>query len=138
MADDKQHRDARDLGSRSPASEEAKEQSFRGHQGGPRSEGGESTSQQPAQASNRRGARHEQPAEVRKSFEAGQAPSEQGDLSSPGPERIKQHQQGFAGSGTGQGGAHSGTSEGAANRGEPHDEHARHGRHDIPGDRERE
>lgn len=74
-------------------------------------------------------------------FPPGHAPSEQGDRSTPSPETIKQHQQGFGGSGGGHHGARGAQtddSEEIASRGEPREEHTRHGRHDLPGDRPQE
>lgn len=74
-------------------------------------------------------------------FAPGHAPSEQGDDGTPGPEKIKELQQGFGGAGGGHHGARGADterSEEIASAGEPHGEHARHGRHDLPGDRPRE
>ena len=124
-------RSPNEVGGRSPANEEAKEQGYAGRRGA-ESEGGASQGQ-PAQSSNRRGSRHEEPPEVRRSFQEGRAPSEQGDKSNPSPEEIKQHQQGMKGGS----GAHAGgdRSEERAVSGEPKGDHTRHGRQNTPGDR---
>lgn len=74
-------------------------------------------------------------------FAPGHAPSEQGDRGTPGPETIREHQAGFGGGGGGHHGAKGAgpeDSEEIAARGEPRDEHARHGRHDLPADRPRD
>lgn len=127
-------RESRDVGSRSPVSEEAKDQEWSGARGGPRAGRSEGTQPQPPQASGRRGAGHEQPPTVRKGFEPGRAPSEQGEKDHPSPHVIARHQQGIeprSGSHT----AHGERSEEEAQRGEPRGEHARHGRQHLPGDR---
>lgn len=123
-------------GSRSPASEEAKEQRLTGHQGGPRaSREGESLQGQPPQGSGRRGAAKEEEPRLRKGFEEGRAPSEQGD-GTPGPEKIASGgQQGISA----QSGSHSARGERVqeeAVRGEPRSEHIREGRQKAPGDRQ--
>ncbi len=89
-------RDPKDLGSRSPVSEEAKEQNAAGQRGGPRAPKEQPEKQkQPPQTSGRRGAQHEQPPQERRSFEPGQAPSEQGEGSpKPGTVAKEQGQQG--------------------------------------------
>jgi hypothetical protein len=125
---------SRQPGSGSPASEEAKRQGMSGNAGA-QAERTEGTGKQPAQASNRRSAQHEELPEERKSFAPGQAPSEQGDKSHPSPEQIKQNQQGIGR----QSGSHAGQgdrSEELAQGGEPRGEHARHGRQNLPGGRE--
>lgn len=133
-----QNRDARDLGSRSPASEEAQQQNASGQRGGPRAEQTPAETQdQVAQTSGRRGAQHRDPASERKSFAPGQAPSEQGEQGSPSPEQIAKNQQGIGGQG-GAHGAHGDQSQGVAQRGEPYGDHTRNGRETMPGDRERE
>jgi hypothetical protein len=74
-------------------------------------------------------------------FAPGHAPSEQGDNNTPGPEKIKEHQQGFGGAGGGHHGARGANterSEEIASAGEPRGEHARHGRQHLDGDRPRE
>jgi hypothetical protein len=70
-------------------------------------------------------------------FAPGHAPSEQGDNTTPTAKQVVEHQQGFGGSGGGQG-AHTERSEEIASAGEPHGEHARHGRQHLPADRPRE
>jgi hypothetical protein len=78
---------AADVGSDSPASDEAKEQTLSGGQGAPRGHGGDSdTDRQPAQSSARSGPGPEPGA--RKRFEAGERPSEQGE-GTPSPETAK-------------------------------------------------
>jgi len=130
-------RDSRDVGSRSPVGKEAKEQERSGARGGPRASRSGGIPQQPSQASGRRSAEHEQPPTVRKGFEPGQAPSEQGERDHPSPHVIARHQQGIeprSGSHT----AHGERSEEEAQRGEPHGEHSRHGRQHVPGNRPRD
>jgi hypothetical protein len=135
MADPNRYRDEKDLGSRSPASEEAKQQNASGQRGGPRSEGQRSESDhQVARTSGRRGARHEQVPEERMGFDPGQAPSDQGDKEHPSPHMIAQTQQGIRGQSPSRGER----SEEQAHDGEPqgqHTPHARHGRQHLPGDR---
>jgi hypothetical protein len=130
-----QNRQAEDLGSRSPASEEAQQQGMSGNRGA-QAEQSEGAQGQPAQASNRRPSEHEQSPEQRKHFPEGHAPSEQGEKDHPSPHVIAQHQQGIGR----QSGSHAGSqgdrSEEAALEGEPRGEHARHGRQDAPGSRE--
>ncbi len=132
MADD-QNRKATELGSRSPASEEAKEQGASGQRGGPREGQNPSmTPDQPAQASGRAGG--QEPPQERKSFPPGQAPSEQGE-GEPGPEQIAKHQQGI-GRQSGSHSAHGERQEEEAQRGEPQEGHTRaasHGRQSVPG-----
>lgn len=133
-----EYRDAKDLGSRSPASDEAKQQNASGQRGGPRSEGQRSDSDhQVPQTSGRRGAQHEEGPEERKHFEAGQAPSEQGETDHPSPHVIAQGQQGIGGQSASHG-AHREQSEEEAQGGSPqgtHTRHAQHGRQQMPGDR---
>ena len=112
-----------------PTSEEAKEQGRTGLSGS-QAPGGEAE-KQPAQSSNRRGARHEEGPEIRTGFEAGQAPSEQGDLSDPSPERIKQNQQGMKAAGP----RREDRSQEEAVKGEPRSEHTRGNRQSVSGDR---
>ncbi len=129
---DESYRKPSELGSRSPASEEAKEQGASGQRGGPReAQNPDVTPDQPAQASGRRGGQHLEPPEERKSFPPGHAPSEQGE-GGPSPEMIAKHQQGIRG----QSGSHSAqgeTAEEEAERGGPREGHTRHGRHAVPG-----
>ncbi len=124
-----------ELGSRSPASEEAKEQGASGQRGGPReARNPDMTPDQPAQVSGRRGGRHQEPPLERKSFAPGQAPSEQGE-GGPSPEQIARHQQGIGR----QSGSHSAQGERQqeeAQRGSPQEGHTRaasHGRQSVPG-----
>ncbi|HEX2091091.1 MAG TPA: hypothetical protein VHG28_01770 [Longimicrobiaceae bacterium] len=133
------YRKPQDVGSDSPASREAKEQGMSGTRGGARAaQDPDPTPGQPAQASGRRGAQHEQPPEERKNFAPGQAPSEQGEKDHPSPHVIAQHQQGIEGRSGSSGGAHGNRAEEESQHGEPRGGHARHGREHLPGDRPRE
>lgn len=79
--------------------------------------------------------------EPKHQFAPGHAPSEQGDNDTPTASQVVEHQQGFGGAGGGHQGARgAGTddSEEVASTGEPRGGHARHGRHDLPGDRSRD
>lgn len=77
---------AKDVGSDSPASKEAAEQTRSGMQGSPRGEGEKGGSdRQPSQSSGRSGPGPE--AQARKGYDEGSRPSEQGD-GSPSPERV--------------------------------------------------
>lgn len=138
--DRERHRDARDLGSRSPASEEAKEQNASGQRGGPRQGGPRpAVPDQVAQTSGRRSAQHESRPEERSGFAPGQAPSEQGEKDHPSPEMIARGQQGLRGQSPAHG-AHRERSEEDEQHGEPRGEHtrgARQGRQRLPGDRPR-
>ena len=79
-------RSGKDVGSRSPASKEASEQSRTGMQGAPGGEGEKGgTDREPPQSSGRSG-RGPAP-RARKHYAEGEAPSEQSD-GSPSPERI--------------------------------------------------
>lgn len=121
-----------DVGSESPVSEEAKQQGMSGDRGTQASQKPDHRPGQPAQASGRRPAEHEQEPEVRRNFPPGHAPSEQGSKEHPSPHVIAEHQQGKeprSGSRT----AHGNRSEEIAQRGEPEEEHARHGRQHVPG-----
>lgn len=89
MSEKPEYRKASEVGSRSPASEEAQEQNASGQRGAPRGERSAATPDQPAQTSGRRGGRNQDPGEERKSFEAGEAPSEQGD-GSPSAESVSE------------------------------------------------
>lgn len=126
-------RKPQDRGSRSPANEEAKEQGMSGNRGA--EEGRvEGEQRQPPQGSDRApAARHQQPAEERKGFSTGQAPSEQGEKAHPSAEVVKQNQQGA----TPRSGSHAGgdRSEEEAQRGSPSGDHTRHGREGLPGHR---
>ena len=124
-----------DVGSRSPGSEEAREQGMSGNQG-PQAGQMEGTGRQPPQGSDRApAARHQQPAEERKHFAPGHAPSEQGEKDHPSPDVIAQHQQGLGR----QSGSHAGSvgdrSQEEATSGEPRAGHTRDGRTETPGDR---
>lgn len=125
---------AKDLGGGSPGSKEAQEQNMAGASGS-RASQTPGVQAQPEQGSNRSpSARHDQEAEVRRSFEPGHAPSEQGEKEHPSPHVIAQHQQGMkprSGSHMGQ----SDRSEEEAQRGEPEGEHSRHGRQNVSGNR---
>ena len=96
----------------------------------------ESEGRQPRQGTNR----VEQPRteeEPKHRFEAGRAPSEQGEQDHPSPGVIAGDQQGLAGSGhaSGSHGARSDRSEERSVRGEPREAHTRHGRQETPGER---
>lgn len=79
-------RTARDIGSDSPASEEAKEQRRTGMQGAPEGEGEKGgTDRQPPQSSGRGG--RGPAARARKGYDEANAPSRQGD-GDPSPHRI--------------------------------------------------
>lgn len=133
-----QYRKPQDVGSRSPAGEEAKEQGMSGARGGPgAAREPDPRPGQPAQASGRRGARHEQAGEARKGFPAGQAPSEQGEKDHPSPHVIAEHQQGVEPQSAAHT-AHGKRTEEEAQRGEPAEEHTRDGRQSVPGDRVRD
>ncbi len=54
---------------------------------------------------------------------------------SPSPEKIKEHQQGI-GRQSGSHAGHTDTSEELAQSGDPQGEHARHGRENVPGNRQ--
>ena len=70
-------------------------------------------------------------------FEAGHAPSEQGEKDHPSPHVIAQHQQGMASRArAGNTSAQGDRTEEMSQAGEPREEHPRSGRHDVPGDRE--
>lgn len=129
----REDRKPNEIGGRSPATEEAKDQALAGRRGA-EAEGG-AAERQPSQSSNRRGARHEEPPHVRRGFQEGQAPSDQGDRSSPSPERIAQDQQGMKG-GSGSHAAGDRSQEEAVS-GEPKGDHTRSGRQSTPGDRPR-
>lgn len=126
-------RAARDVGSRSPASEEAKEQRHAGEQSGPRAaQSPGSGQQQPPQGSQR--VSNRQPPEVRRHYAEGEAPSEQGAGGERSAEVIARQQQGIEPE-SGSHSAHGEHTEQAATSGEPEGEHTRHGRQHVPGDR---
>lgn len=127
------HKRPEDVGSESPASEEAKEQGRTGHSGGPREAKPGGKSHQPAQTSGRRPTRHEQPPTERKSFSPEESPSAQGD-GEPSPETLKkrQAQRGIAPR-SGSHSAHGERTEEEGRKGPPSGEHARHGRQHVPG-----
>jgi hypothetical protein len=85
------------------SSRESREQGESGRKGS-EAEGTEGTGGQPRQGAGRVEARTQD--EPRHHFESGRAPSEQGAKNSPGPEQIRQNQQGFLGTGTGKQGNH--------------------------------
>jgi hypothetical protein len=108
-----------ELGSRSPASEEAKEQNASGQRGGPREAGpAPVTSSQPAQTSGRRGGPHEEPPLERTGFDEENAPSAQGRKDRPNPQVIAEGQRGIRG-GRGQLGGAGERSQGEAQKGDP-------------------
>lgn len=85
-----EHRDAKDVGSRSPASKSAQEQRMSGTSGGAQaSESSKSGGKQPAQASGRRDPAHEHDGTVRRGYEAAQDPERQGD-GDPGPDQVSE------------------------------------------------
>jgi hypothetical protein len=86
-------RDSRHPGSSSPASEEAREQGMSGN-AGPQADQTPGDPGQPPQGSSRPGAQHETPPRRRQGFDAGSAPSRQGD-GDPGPKQIAEGQQGI-------------------------------------------
>lgn len=130
---DETNRKPTEPGSRSPASEEAKQQGASGQRGGPREgQNPDMTPDQPAQGSGRQGG--QEPPEERKHFAPGRAPSEQGE-GNPGPEQIAQRQQGI-GRQSGSHGARGERQEEESQRGGPQQEHTRaasHGRQGVPG-----
>lgn len=128
------NRNTRDIGSDSPASEEAKEQGMSGNKGA-QSEQMAGAGGQPSQASNRRNEQKEPLPEQRRDFAPGHAPSEQGETDHPSPHVIAQHQQGI-GRQSGSHGAQGDRSTERAMAGEPREEHTRQGRQSVPGDRE--
>jgi hypothetical protein len=135
--DDRQ-RDARDVGSDSPASRTAKAQRVSGTAGGPQ-EGapGKRGQRQPPQGSGRRGARHEHKPEQRKGFDASSDPDRQGE-GAPGPEQIRDR---VAGRGiSARSGSHRARgedTEAVARSGAPQEGHTRGGRQSVPGQPER-
>jgi hypothetical protein len=110
---------------------EAQEQHHAGQQGGPRAEQADGAGQQP-----RQGDRRMESSDTPERYDAldhGNAPSEQG-RGAPRPQTIARHQQGIGA----QSGSHSSHGEDVQEqsvRGEPRGEHARDGRHNVPGDR---
>ena|SRR5688572_8878044 len=121
----------------SPASKTAKEQSMAGASSGPQ-EGREEPriEKQPPQTSNRRSAKHEHEAKVRKGYEASENPERQGD-GDPGPEQIRESssQQGNAGRGNVGRSASEDVTE-RSHKGSPREGHTRQGRQKVPGDRD--
>jgi hypothetical protein len=132
-----EHKDAKDVGSRSPASESAKEQRMSGTSGGAQASGESSQDggKQPPQTSGRRDPAHEHDGAVRRGYEAAQDPERQGD-GDPGPEQVRDSSsmQGLGGAGGGSG--RGGQAEERAQSGEPQGEHTRQGRQKSPGDRD--
>jgi hypothetical protein len=134
---DEKNRSAKDVGSKSPASESAKEQRMSGSKGGAQASGGSAGSgKQPPQSSGRRDPAHEDDGNVRKGYDAAQDPERQGD-GDPGPEQIRdsssmQGAGGGAGGGTGLGER----SQESAQTGNPQGGHTRSGRQKSPGDRD--
>jgi hypothetical protein len=133
----KDRKDARDVGSQSPASESAKQQRMSGTSGGPQA-GREAprTEKQPPQTSGRRDPAHEHEGTVRKGYEAARDPEKQGD-GDPGPDQLRKSSsmQGHGGAG---GGSRKATVEEKtehAQAGEPQGDRAE-GRQREPGDRD--
>jgi hypothetical protein len=122
------------IGRDSPGSEEANEQGMSGKRGAEQARipGME---KQPEQGSTRSpAARHEQEPERTKHFEAGHAPSEQGEKEHRSPEVVREHQMG-AHPKSGSHSAHGERTEEEAQRGEPETTHTRAGRQKTPGHR---
>lgn len=137
MAPHKERRSAKDIGSESPAGGSAKTSNIAGARGAPRASQTPGMGDQPPQSSNRRSAKHEHKPEMRKHLEPEQDPAQQG----RGPARAQtlKQQPGMQGIGAKGRGASTGESsrpEEASQRGEPREEHTRHGRQDVPGDRQ--
>jgi hypothetical protein len=132
-----ERRTPKDVGKHSPASESAKEQRMSGTSSGPQ-EGQEPprTEKQPPQVSGRRDPAHAHEGTVRKGYDAAQDPERQGD-GDPGPDQIRKSpgMQGIGGSGE-RGRSTSEDSEERAGSGEPQGGHTRHGRQQVPGDRD--
>jgi len=128
---------SRTVGSQSPASESAKEQSISGYKGGPRGERPAGSGRQPPQSSGRRAKAHEPEPDVRRNFEPEDDPDLQG-APHQSPDKIRQSPslQGHAGR-SHSGGTRAGDSEEEAGRGSPRSGHTRHGRQNLPGDRSR-
>lgn len=127
------HKRPSELGSRSPGSEEAKDQNYAGDRGADQGTRTRGVPKQPAQESGRRNANKEQLPEERKHFEAGHAPSEQGE-GKPSPESLKARQN-LRGIGTQSGShhAHGERTEEIGETGGPDEGHTRHGRQHVPG-----
>lgn len=120
-------------------SKESAEQGESGRRGSEASQQAGAGSQ-PRQGAQRTESQPRGDSEPEHHFEAGRAPSEQGEQGSPSPETIREHQQGFRGTGAGhQGGgdAHSDRSQEASTQGPPREGHTRDGRQQTPGDRNR-
>lgn len=118
--------------------QEAKEQGMTGAKGGGQA-GGDAGSGQARQGTQHNEASRTAP-DASTGFAPGKAPSEQGE-GEPSPETIRRHQQGnFGGRGNASGShsAHGEDTEATAQSGEPgesHTEGGRHGRQQLPGDR---
>lgn len=132
-----EHRKARDLGRRSPASGEARSQDAAGARGGPQEAQAGGMTKQPAQTSGRRPAKHEEKPEERKSFTRDEQdnPAMQG-RGAPKPDTIAQRpeMQGI-GRQSGDDEGRPATAEQEALEGEPHEGHTRWGRQRVRGDR---
>lgn len=113
---------------------EAKEQHHSGEQGGPRAERMDGAGGQPRQGDRR--TETSRTPETDESFGEGNAPSEQG-RGAPRAQTIAKNQQGI-GRQSGSHSAHGEDVQEQAVRGEPRGEHARDGRHNVPGDRSRD
>jgi hypothetical protein len=112
-------------------SRESTEQGRSGRQGAQASQA-PGAGGQPRQGSNRTEVYGAGEQETQHQFAPGHAPSEQGEQGSPSPEKIREHQQGLAGSGTGHRGAgvaDTDVSEETATSGAPRGGETRHGRH---------
>lgn len=122
------------IGRDSPGSEEANEQGMSGRRGAEEAQI-RGMQEQPEQGSNRSpAAGHQQEPERAKHFEAGHAPSEQGEQEHRSPQVIKEHQMG-AHPKSGSHSAHAERIEEEAQRGEPDTTHTRAGRQKTPGHR---
>ncbi|MFW6040077.1 MAG: hypothetical protein ACOC9N_03270 [Gemmatimonadota bacterium] len=130
-------RRAPDVGRDSPGEEEARAQRRAGERGGPQEARPPGrTTKQPAQTSGRRSARHEPAPKLRRHFDDGERPSAQRDEGEPSADSVRRRpsQQGI-GAKSGSHGARSERVEEEGQKGPPHEEHARHGRQHVSGDR---
>lgn len=120
----------------SSIAKEAKQQALSGRGGAQAAESpGTGSAHQARQGANRNEMTTTPP--DRPGFAPGHAPSEQGDLSSPSAERIRSHEQGYAGTGTGKSGSHAtgpDRSEEEAVSGAPRGDQVRHGRQHVRND----
>lgn len=122
------------IGRDSPGSKEADEQGMTGRRGAEEAQV-QRTREQPEQGSNRSPAGGHQPEPERtKHFDAGHAPSEQGEKEHRSPQVVKEHQMG-AHPRSGSHSAHGERTEEESQRGEPDTTHTRQGRQTAPGHR---